>query len=239
MDNLSVSRASVRQQSVILRRRDTWIMSWLYIGTFGSFIGYSAALPLLIKTQFPDVNPLQYAFLGPLVGSIARPVGGWLSDRVGGAKVTFWNFIVMIGAVFGVIAFLEAGMFGGFLAMFMLLFVTTGLGNGSTFRMVPAIFRAGRMAAAKGGTDEQLRLADLAGRREAAAVLAFSSAIGAYGGFFIPRGFAMSIREAGSITPALLIFVGFYVTCLGATWWWYMRRAPRRATAPVLADVKV
>src|SRR5262249_9686035 len=103
MNNLTVARASIREQLVILRRRQTWIMSWLYIGTFGSFIGYSAAFPLLIKAQFPHVNPLQFAFLGPLIGSLARPIGGRLSDRLGGATVTFVNFIVMIGATLGVI----------------------------------------------------------------------------------------------------------------------------------------
>src|SRR5262249_60362875 len=115
-------------------------MSYIYIGTFGSFIGYSAAFPLLIKTQFPEVT-VGIAFLGPLVGSVSRPFGGLLADRIGGAIVTFWNFIVMGAATIGVMYFVNIKDFAGFLTMFLILFVTTGVGNGSTYRMIPAIFR--------------------------------------------------------------------------------------------------
>ena len=121
-------------------------MAWLYIGTFGSFIGYSAAFPLLLKTQFPKVTA-NLAFLGPLVGSLARPLGGRLADRIGGARVTFWNFIVMGAATIGVMYFVDISSFAGFLAMFLVLFVTTGVGNGSTYRMIPSIFRERRSAA--------------------------------------------------------------------------------------------
>src|SRR5215469_15915261 len=123
MDNLAVARARLRDQAVVLRRRHTWLMSWLYIGTFGSFIGYSAAMPLLMKTAFPSVNSTEFAFLGPLVGSLARPLGGWLADRLGGAVVTFWTFVAMSTATLGVIATLGRGGFGPFLAMFLVLFV--------------------------------------------------------------------------------------------------------------------
>ena len=95
MNDIASARASFREQSIIFRRKHNWIMCWLYTGTFGSFIGYSAGLPLLIKAQFPGVDPVKYAFLGPLVGALARPVGGWLSDKLGGARVTLWNFIAM------------------------------------------------------------------------------------------------------------------------------------------------
>ena len=115
-------------------------MSYLYIGTFGSFIGYSAAFPLLIKTQFPAIT-ISIAFLGPLVGSLSRPLGGLLADKIGGAIVTFWNFIAMAGATVGVLYFVGHKDFAGFLAMFLILFVTTGIGNGSTYRMIPSIFR--------------------------------------------------------------------------------------------------
>src|SRR5215510_12787822 len=90
MDNLTSARSTLKDQLVIIGRKHTWVMSWLYIGTFGSFIGYSAAFPLLLKTQFPAITA-NLAFLGPLVGSIARPLGGLLSDKIGGARVTFWN----------------------------------------------------------------------------------------------------------------------------------------------------
>src|SRR6266436_907831 len=100
MDNLKVSQAPIREQVGIFRRKPTWIMSLLYIGTFGSFLGYSSGLPLLIKSQFPNVT-LSVAYLGPLVGSLARPIGGWLSDRFDGARVTFASFGVMVLAVAG------------------------------------------------------------------------------------------------------------------------------------------
>ncbi|HSU39971.1 MAG TPA: MFS transporter, partial [Polyangiaceae bacterium] len=138
MDNLAAQRSSFKDQLVITRRKHTWIMAWLYIGTFGSFIGYSAAFPLLLKTQFPHVTT-NLAFLGALVGSVARPLGGKLADRIGGARITFVNFLIMGLATLGVIHFLGTQNFAGFLAMFLVLFITTGVGNGSTFRMIPVI----------------------------------------------------------------------------------------------------
>ncbi len=149
MNNLTSARSTFRDQLAVVRHKHTWIMAWLYIGTFGSFIGYSAAFPLLIKTQFPTITA-NLAFLGPLVGSIARPLGGRLADRIGGARVTFWNFLVMGVAAFGVLYALDAHSFGAFLTMFLILFVTTGLGNGSTFRMIPVIFRRQAQRAAEG-----------------------------------------------------------------------------------------
>ncbi len=228
MDNLTVSRATLREQAVILKRAHTWRISFLYIGTFGSFIGYSAALPLLIKLQFPELNPLQFAFLGPLVGSLTRPLGGWLSDRYGGATVTFWNFVVMLLAAMGVIAVLGSGSFAAFLAMFMVLFVTTGIGNGATFRIVPTVFLRDRLAEAEGKGEAARTAAERAGRFEAAAVLAFSSAIGAYGGFLIPQGFSRSITTTGGPETALFVFAVFYIACLALTWWCYVRTASDR-----------
>jgi MFS transporter, NNP family, nitrate/nitrite transporter len=225
MDNLSVSRASLGEQAIILYRSHTWLISFLYIGTFGSFIGYSAALPLLIKLQFPELNPLQYAFLGPLVGSLARPVGGALSDRYGGATVTFWNFLVMFAAALGVIATLTVDSFVAFLMAFLVLFVTSGIGNGSTFRIVPTVFLRDRLAEAVGRGEAARAAAERAGRFEAAAVLAFSSAIGAYGGFLIPQGFSRSITITGGPELALYTFAAFYMACLAVTWWCYVRTA--------------
>jgi len=238
MDNLSVSRCPLRHQARILRSRHTWVMSVLYVGTFGSFIGYSAALPLLIKIEFPDVNPLQYAFLGPLVGSLARPVGGWLSDRVGGAVVTLWSFVMMICATVLLLPALEYGWgFAAFLTIFMVLFVTTGVGNGSTFRIIPSIFRREHLARADAGDAASVADAELTARREAAAVLAFSSAIGAYGGFFIPKAFGNSISATGGPEMALAGFAAFYVICLGVTWAVYLRTSPERrgVAEPALA----
>jgi NNP family nitrate/nitrite transporter-like MFS transporter len=213
---------------VIFKRKHNWLMCWLYLATFGSFIGFAAAFPLLIKTSFPEVTALKFAFLGPLVGALVRPLGGWVADKLGGARVTLWNFVLMIAAVFGVIAFLpqngEGGSFYGFLAMFMLLFVTTGIGNGSTFRMIPVIFRTlhERLSTGKGAAVREQALK--AAGKESAAVLGFSSAIGAFGAFFIPKSFGSSIALTGGPEVALYLFVGYYVSCILVTWWWYSRK---------------
>jgi NNP family nitrate/nitrite transporter-like MFS transporter len=215
MDNLTVAKANLSEQLSALRSRHTWVMSWLYIGTFGSFIGYSAALPLLIRSQFPESGSVFYAALGPLVGSLSRPVGGWLSDRVGGARVTAATFMTMAVGVAGVLVSLDLHSFGLFLTSFLLLFVASGVGNGSTYRMIPAIFRS---EAERNGEDAAV------GRTRAAAVIGLASAIGAFGGFLIPRGFGMSIAQTGSITTALLVFLAAYGVCLAVTWWFYLRK---------------
>ena len=238
MNNLTSARSSFRDQLVVARRKDTWIMSWLYIGTFGSFIGYSAAFPLLIKTQFPAITA-NLAFLGPLVGSLARPIGGRLADRIGGARVTLWNFVVMAAATVGVIQFVHARAFPAFVVTFLLLFVTTGVGNGSTFRMIPVIFRKKHLRAAAGqGPEAERRAFDVA-RRESAAVLGFTSAIGACGGYLIPRSFGASIHATGGPELALKLFLTFYATCIAITWWCYARRAGAvaAATAPASGNV--
>lgn len=222
MNDISTSKASFSDQAVIFKRKHNWIMCWLYIGTFGSFIGYSAGFPLLIKTQFSDVNPLAYAFLGPLVGSVARVIGGFLSDKLGGGRVTFWTFLLMIVAVFGVLHFLEAKNFEGFLAMFLLLFAGTGVGNASTFQMIPIIF-LNEQKRLSNGTQSEIETQKLAGK-EAAAVLGFSSALAAYGAFFIPKSYGTSISMTGGPEAALYGFIIFYVTCVMATWWWYSRK---------------
>jgi NNP family nitrate/nitrite transporter-like MFS transporter len=228
MNDLAAVKASFSAQAVIFRRKHNWIMCWLYLGTFGSFIGYSAGFPLLMKSQFPLVNALSYAWLGPLVGALIRPFGGWLSDKLGGARVSFWNFVAMAFGVLGVLYFLpqggESGNFYGFLVMFMLLFTTAGVGNGSTFRMIPVIFlnQSERAAAGKGREAEERAVRDA--NTEAAAALGFASAIGAYGGFFIPMSYGVSISLFGAPTHALYLFILFYATCIALTWWYYARR---------------
>src|ERR1700739_4406098 len=159
MNNLTSAKSSFKDQLAIVGNKHTWIMSFIYIGTFGSFIGYSAAFPLLIKTQFPAVT-IAIAFLGPLGGSLARPFGGLLADKVGGAIVTFWNFIAMAAATIGVLYFVGVKDFTGFLVMFLILFVTTGIGNGSTYRMIPSIFREQNLHKAR-GKGEAARVAAL------------------------------------------------------------------------------
>jgi len=225
MNDIASSKASFKDQAVIFRRKHNWLMCWLYTGTFGSFIGYSAGLPMLIKILFPTVNPAQYAFLGPLVGALMRPVGGWLADKLGGARVTFWNFILMTCAVLGVLHFMPhggvGGNFYGFLAMFMLLFLTTGVGNGSTFRMIPVIFLTERQRALGAG---QTELARREAAKESAAVLGFSSAIAAYGAFFIPKSYGTAVDLTGSPDAALYTFLVFYASCILMTWWYYSRK---------------
>src|SRR5262249_11368872 len=153
----------------------TWVMSFLYIGTFGSFIGYSSAFPALLKNpdlfDRPDFA-LTYGFLGALVGSVARPLGGRLGDRFGGAKVTIAAFALMVVAGLGAVAsigakarLLDEPNFGLFFASFMVLFLATGIGNGSTYRMIPAIFR--RMGEENGGTPAAM----LRAKREAAGAI--------------------------------------------------------------------
>jgi NNP family nitrate/nitrite transporter-like MFS transporter len=228
MNDLADAKASFADQAVIFKRAHNWWMCWLYLGTFGSFIGYSAGFPLLIKSQFPGVNALQYAWLGPLVGALVRPAGGWLADKLGGARVTFWNFIAMALGVLAVLQFIphngQGGSFIGFLVSFLFLFATAGLGNGSTFRMIPVIFLTERQreAAGKGRAAQEQAVKDA--NKEAAAVLGFSSAIGAYGGFFIPKSYGTSIAMTGSADAALYCFIAFYVTCIAITWWFYSRK---------------
>ena len=228
MNDMAEAQASFADQAVIFMRKHNWLMCWLYLGTFGSFIGYSAGLPLLIKSQFPAIDALQYAWLGPLVGALMRPVGGWLSDKVGGARVTFWTFIAMALGVLAVLQFLpqggQGGHFAAFLVSFMLLFAAAGIGNGSTFRMIPVIFLTERRRAAAGQSVAVQEQATKDANKEAAATLGFTSAIAAYGGFFVPKSYGTSIALTGGPDAALYCFIGFYVTCIVMTWWYYSRR---------------
>lgn len=234
MNNLASARSNVRDQLVVARRSHTWIMAWLYIGTFGSFVGYSAAFPLLLKTQFPHVST-NLAFLGALVGSVARPLGGRLADRLGGARVTFWNFVAMTAAAIGLLWTLEAKSFAGFLSVFLVLFATTGVGNGSTYRMIPIIFRSFHELRARGRGPDAEALALSVARRETAAVIGFVAAVGALGGYFIPRAFGASIKATGGPSLAVTCFVAFYATCVLTTWWCYLRRSFLAARLPSLA----
>jgi NNP family nitrate/nitrite transporter-like MFS transporter len=238
MNNLTTARSTFKDQLAIVGRKHTWIMSYIYIGTFGSFIGYSAAFPLLIKTQFPTVT-VAIAFLGPLVGSLSRPLGGLLADKVGGAIMTFWNFIAMGAATIGVMYFVGIKDFAGFLAMFLILFVTTGIGNGSTYRMIPSIFREEKLREAKGSGESGRVLAVKAAGIESAAALGFIGAVGACGGYLIPRGFGASIAATGGPHLALEIYLAFYATCLALTWWFYLRKTTVSSSATSLAEARV
>ena len=225
MNDLATAKASFADQAVIFRRQDNWLMSWLYVGTFGSFIGYSAGFPLLAKTVFPAVDSLQYVFLGPFVGAISRAATGWISDKWGGGRVTFWVFIGMIFAVGGVLYFLgikdQPGAFWGFFACFLALFFLTGVGNASTFQMIPAIMRK-QIAR----LEPQMNPAEALkqSEKESAAIIGFTSAIAAYGAFFIPKSYGTSIAMTGGPQAALWGFMAFYVSCVFVTWFFYTRR---------------
>ena len=213
MDNLTTAKSDPRSFGVAARTKHTWIISFIYIGTFGSFIGFSGAFPTLLKNQFPEVT-LTIAFAGALVGSLARPAGGALADRLGGARVTIASFVVMAAGTVGAIFALRSHSFALFLTSFLVLFVATGAGNGSVYRMIPAVFRH----SARSG--EELAAA----RRAAAGCLGIAGAIGAFGGFLIPRGFAVSTSATGGIQAALWVIVGLYAVMLATTWAVYARR---------------
>ena len=220
MNDIASAKASFAEQSVIFRRKHNWLMCWLYTGTFGSFIGFSAGFPLLAKTQFPGANALAYAFLGPLIGAASRSLTGWVADKYGGARVTFWVFVAMAGGVFGVLYALDADSWPAFFTMFLFLFLVSGVGNASTFQMIPAIMQREMDRLMPGaGRVERTRQAD----KESAAIIGFTSAIAAYGAFFIPMSYGTSISFTGGPQAALWAFLAFYISCIGVTWWYYTR----------------
>jgi len=229
MDNIASVRAGFAEQVAIIRNKQQWRMSWLYLGTFGSFIGLAAGFPMLVNTQFPAVDAFTIAFVGPLFGALVRPLGGWLADRVGGAMITVWVFVVMAVAPLAAALFLPGGSGGGslvgFALAFIAMFIAAGLGNGSTFRMIPIIFRTLREREVKDSSDrEALEAARRVGATEGAATLGFSSAVAALGLAFIPIAYGTSIKLTGSPRAALLFFSLFYVSCVLGTWRWYARR---------------
>ena len=229
MDNIASVRAGFAEQVAIVRNKQQWRMSWLYLGTFGSFIGLAAGFPMLINTQFPAVDLFSIVFVGPLLGALVRPLGGWLSDRVGGARITVGVFVVLTIAPLAAVFFLRAGggtgSLTGFVLTFIAMFIAAGVGNGSTFRMIPIIFRTLREREVKDPRDEgALEAARRVGATEGAATLGFSSAIAAFGLAFIPIAYGTSIDLTGSPMGALVFFSAFYLSCLFGTWRWYARR---------------
>ncbi len=222
------TKENLLEQFAIFKDKHNWIMSYLYIMTFGSFIGYANAFPKLLKDVFgyirvdsvgqplaeAIVNPnapdiLKFAFLGAAMGAAIRPIGGWLSDKWGGARVTHWDTLIMIGSVVAcgyTVSLANSSptpevYFWPFLLLFILLFATTGIGNGSTFRMIAIIFN----------------------KEQAGPVLGWTSAIAAYGAFLIPKIFATQIK-AGTPENALYGFGVYYLTCLALNWWYYARK---------------
>lgn len=215
----------LKRQFAIFRNKHTWVMTVIYTMTFGSFIGYSAAFPLSIKVIFGfmhdatgaelGINPnapnaFAYAWLGPLIGSLIRPLGGWISDmKIGGAKVTQIVTVVMIASALGVSHFMYKAyhsqtpeeFFAPFFVLFLVLFAATGVGNGSTFRSMGVMFN----------------------EEQAGPVLGWTSAVAAYGAFIIPKVFGEQIN-AGTPQIALYGFAAFYTVCLVVNWWFYTRK---------------
>ncbi|WP_350349655.1 MFS transporter [Agromyces sp. G08B096] len=229
MDNLSNAKADFAGSAAALREPHLWLLALLYIGTFGSFIGFASVFPKLIADQFPEFSGIavggasvSLAFLGALVGSLSRPYGGRLADRFGGARVTMFAFGAMAAVTVAVIATLPLGSFWVFLGGFLLLFAAAGIGNGSTYRMVPVVFAVrGGGNAGHGG--------DVSTQRRAAAALGLISAIGAYGGFLIPQALSLSAQATGGYTTAFAVFVAAYLGLLLLTWAVYVRGAVARA----------
>jgi NNP family nitrate/nitrite transporter-like MFS transporter len=224
MDNLSQARNEKRGMRDAVKESHTWVMSLLYIGTFGSFIGFGFAFGQVLQVQFHDqfdtpIKATYLTFLGPLLGSLIRPVGGALADRLGGAKVTFVNFIAMGLATTVVLVAAQQRSLPLYLVGFILLFVFSGVGNGSTYKMIPAIFKA------KYADD------DHQARRISGAVIGVAGAIGGVGGVLVNLAFRQSFLTYKDADAAYLAFIGFYALCVLVTWAVYLRPGARRTIA--------
>ncbi len=235
MDNLSSVRNDTGAFAEACKQPQTWVMAFLYIGTFGSFIGYSFAFGLVLTTQFGR-TPLQaagVAFIGPLLGSLIRPWGGKLADRIGGARVTFWNFIGMGLFTAVVLAASAQKSLTMFVIGFVGLFILSGLGNGSTYKMIPAIFAGQARIAIAGGAEEKSAL--MRARRISGAVIGIAGAVGALGGLFINLAFRQSFLTTKAGDAAFWSFMAFYAVCVVVTYVVYLRPAPVAVTSPRLA----
>nr|WP_049806975.1 nitrate/nitrite transporter [Pseudofrankia inefficax] len=234
MDNIAHVRADKHAMRDACRHADTWIVSVLYIGTFGSFIGFGFAFGQVLQNQFgthfmtgTKVDPVKIAyltFLGPLVGSLIRPVGGWLADRIGGARTTLWNFALMAVAAAIVLTASREKSLPLFYVGFLALFVLSGVGNGSTYKMIPAIFR-GRAGAA---ADADPAAVEHESRRLSNAVIGIAGAIGAFGGVLVNLAFRESFLNYGTGDGAYIAFIAYYLLCGALTWAVYLRAASRR-----------
>lgn len=247
MDNLGNQRSNLSAMAEALRFKHSWVMSFLYIGTFGSFIGFSFAFGQVLQINFlaagdspaqASLHAAQIAFIGPLLGSISRPFGGRLSDRIGGGRVTLYTFVAMIFAA-GILV--TAGMLddstagaatgaqmSAYVAGFILLFILSGIGNGSTYKMIPSIFEA----KAQGRSDWTRSEKAAWSRSMSGALIGFAGAIGALGGVFINIVLRASyVSDAKSATNAFWVFLGFYVVCAVVTWFVFLRIHTARAGA--------
>jgi MFS transporter, NNP family, nitrate/nitrite transporter len=238
MDNLSTVRNDRRALRTVARDVQCWVLSLLYVGTFGSFIGYAFAFGLVLQNQFHR-SPVQAAavtFLGPLLGSLARPLGGLLADRFGGARITAVAFALMALCAAGLVGAAAGRSLPLYTAGFLLLFVFSGAGNGSTYAMIPAVYQAKAAAAIRAGADETAER--LTARRRTAAVIGMAGAIGALGGVGVNLAFRASFAATAGGTPAVIGFLLCYAVCLLVTWLVYLRPAgaPAVAVRPATAE---
>ncbi|WP_051386488.1 MFS transporter [Actinokineospora inagensis] len=263
MDSLTVAKSDPGAYLACLNRGQTWVMSLLYIGTFGSFIGFSFALPLVIKLTFPEFladHPFigtylaGLGFLGALVGSVTRPFGGWLSDRIGGARVTMWVFVAMALCTGVAVLGVTQRNFAVFFGSYLLIFALSGAGNGSTYRMIPVIFGT------LGRQESDDPVTALRYKRMGAAVIGIAGAVGAFGGFLVQQVFRVASLPVGTAvagaktvaakkaaaaahatwsTSALGVFIGAYVALAVLTWFCYLRRTTAEAKVPSLAHAGV
>jgi NNP family nitrate/nitrite transporter-like MFS transporter len=233
MDNLSGVRNDKRAIRDVSRDAHTWVMSLLYIGTFGSFIGFGFAFGQVLQVQFEadfptPIDAAYLTFLGPLVGSLIRPVGGKLADGFGGARVTFLNFVAMAAAASVVLAASLAESLPLFVVGFLALFVFAGIGNGSTYKMIPAIFRAKSATRVAAGEAPEVAWRDA--RRLSGALIGLAGAVGAFGGVAVNLAFRQSFLDTGAGNAAYVAFIAFYAVCFATTWWVYLRPRKGRLT---------
>lgn len=209
MDNLAEARNDKGAMREVGRHRHTWIISFLYVGTFGSFIGFGFAFGQLLAAAGAE-RPIYYVWLGAFVGSLIRPVGGWLADRYKGSTVTFWNFLAMTAATLLVLAAADSSSIPLFTVAFTVLFALTGIGNGSVYKMIPAIFHAEQ-------ADQKQA------RRLASALVGIAGAVGAFGGVLVQVAFRESFLANGNANVAYVAFIAFYALCAVVTYVVYMR----------------
>ena len=208
MNNLSSAHADLSTFAMAAKYRHNWILSLIYLGTFGSFLGLSFTFPKLTSDLYPHI-PLQIVFIGAVVGALVRPVGGMLADRFGGRWITIGAFAVMAAGSIALVATLGKVPFAVFLGLFLVLFAASGIGNGSVYRMIPAVYHVG---------DHDAEGRDRA-RRLSAGTIGIAGAVGALGSFLIPRNFAIFGLHQGLINLTIV-----YVLLMALTWVVYARR---------------